>query len=224
MSSDAGDFDDTVDTQYESEFDLGGPLPVQARRALVTLLTSRYITHARNRSAWKGLVDYEEEIRQRLDEMFLDLVVDRETEVAFKRQQEGEDIPKVLRREKPLSRDASFVLIFLRRECAYADSGDGPTVITRDQIGEFLRTFGDDRGEDNSRFERRLDAAISALVRPLQLLTPDPDADYLFTISPVVIPLVGVDEIQRFEAAFRKGVEPETADVAVVGMEVEEAQ
>jgi hypothetical protein len=28
--------------------------------------------------------------------------------------------------------------------------------------------------------------------------------DYLFTVSPVVVPLVGVDEMRRLEAAFRK--------------------
>ena len=28
--------------------------------------------------------------------------------------------------------------------------------------------------------------------------------DYLFTISPVIVPLVGVDEMRRLEAAFRQ--------------------
>ena len=61
--------------------------------------------------------------------------------VAFKRQQDGDDIPRMLRREKALTRDASFVLIFLRREYAFADPDDGPVVISRDQISEFLRAY-----------------------------------------------------------------------------------
>jgi hypothetical protein len=32
--------------------------------------------------------------------------------------------------------------------------------------------------------------------------------DYLFTISPVVVPLVGVDEMSRFEAVFRQAASP----------------
>ena len=32
--------------------------------------------------------------------------------------------------------------------------------------------------------------------------------DYLFTISPVVVPLVGADEMHRFEAAFRQAAGP----------------
>ena len=31
--------------------------------------------------------------------------------------------------------------------------------------------------------------------------------DYLFTVSPVVVPLVGVDEMHRLEAAFRQAAD-----------------
>ena len=48
------------------------------------------------------------------------------------------------------------------------------------------------------------DSAINALVRPWQILEPDSAVGYLFTISPVVVPLVGVDEMRRLEAAFRQ--------------------
>lgn len=194
------------DADGESSHD-DGRLPEQARRAYIALLNSRYISRAKNRTAWEGLVAWEHELRARLDELYLDLVVDRDTEVAFKRQQDIEDVPRLLRREKALTRDASFVLLFLRRECAFADPADGPVVVTRDQIAEFLRAFQQEGDLDDARFARRVSAAIQALVKPLQLLTPDPAADYLLTVSPVVVPLVGPDEIQRLEAAFRDGAD-----------------
>ena len=155
--------------------------------------------------------------------MYLDLVVDHETEVAFKQQQEGDDVPRVLRREKALSRDASFVLIFLRREYAFTDPDDGPVMVTRDQIAEFLRPYREDGESDDARFSRRVDAAVSTLVRPWQILEPDPAVGYLFTVSSVVVPLVGPDEMHRFEAAFRKaadaagGVAKRTARPAIGG-------
>ena len=193
-------------------------LPEPARRALVSLLLHRYISRARHRVAWEGILTSENDLRARLDEIYLDLVVDHETEVAFKRQQEGDDIPWVLRREKALSRDASLVLIFLRREYAYADPDDGPVVVTRDQIAEFLRPYREDGDSDDARFSRRVDAAVSALVKPWQILEPDPAVDYLFTVSPVVVPLVGPDEMHRLEAAFRKAADAaggcETDDAA----------
>ena len=182
----------------------GDRLPEPARRALVSLLLNRYICRARHRVAWEGILTYENDLRARLDEMYLDLIVDHDAEVAFKRQQDGEDVPRVLRREKALTRDASFLLIFLRREYAFADPDDGPVVISRDQIGEFLRAYREDGDSDDARFSRQVDAAINALIKPWQILEPDPAVDYLFTISPVVVPLVGVDEMSRLEAAFRQ--------------------
>ena len=186
----------------------GTRLPEPGRRALVSLLMNRYVSKARHRSAWEGILTYENDLRDRLDEVYLDLIVDHEAEVAFKRQQDGDDVPRMLRREKALTRDASFVLIFLRREYAFADPDDGPVMITRDQIGEFLRAYREDGDGDDARFSRRVDAAINALIKPWQILEPDPAVDYLFTISPVVVPLVGVDEMSRFEAVFRQAASP----------------
>ena len=178
--------------------------PEPARRALVSLLMNRYVSSARNRAAWEGILASEADLRARLDEMYLDLIVDREAGVAFKRQQDGDDVPRVLRRDKPLTRDASLVLIFLRREYAFADLDDGPVMITRDQIAEFLRAYREDGDGDDARFSRRVDAAASALVSPWKILEPDPAVNGLFSISPVIVPLVGVDQMRGFEAAFQR--------------------
>jgi hypothetical protein len=184
----------------------GSHLPAAARRALATLLTNRFITRARNRSAWDALLAYENEIRERLADMFLLLVVDRDYEVAFKRQDPADDAPRLLRRDKPLHRDASLLLIHLRKEHMYADATDVPVVITRAQVAEFLRPFREDGDSDGAKFERRVDGAIRA-VDELKLLTQDPDADYLFTVSPAVVPLLGADEIMRFEQHFIRAAE-----------------
>ena len=208
-ADDAAGFVDDPGVEHEPQDDMAGDrLPEPARRALVSLLMNRYISRTRNRAAWEGTVAYESDVRASLDEIYLDLILDREAEVAFKRQQDGDDVPRMLRREKALTRDASFVLIFLRREYAFADPDDGPVVISRDQISEFLRAYREDGDSDDARFSRRVDAAINALIKPWQILEPDPAVDYLFTISPVVVPLVGVDEMHRFEAAFRQAAGP----------------
>lgn len=186
-------------------------LPDAARRAFVSALTQRYLTRTRHRAVWDALLTYEQEIRQRLDEMYLDLVLDVELEVAFTRQQDGEDIPRVLRRDKPLSRDASLLLHFLRLEYDLVDVGE-PVVVSRTQIEEFLRTFRQQGDTDGARFDRRVDAAINTLTTPLGLLQPDPEADYLFTVSPVIVPLIGVDETQRLEAAYRAATSTDSDD------------
>lgn len=179
----------------------GSRLPAAARRALATLLTNRFITRSRHRSAWDGLLTYELEIRERLMDQYMILVVDRDYEVAFKRQDPAEDAPKMLRRDKPLTRDASLLLIHLRKEHAYSDAADDSVMITRVQVSEFLRPFREDGDGDEAKFERRVEAAIRAVVE-LKLMTPDPDADYLYVISPAVVPLIGADEMMRMERYF----------------------
>ncbi|GAB3966984.1 DUF4194 domain-containing protein [Plantactinospora veratri] len=200
---DAPTTDDDEDAFEDDEADSpgGSRLPPAARRALTTLLNNRFITRARYRSAWDALLAYEDEIRERLADMYLLLIVDKDYEVAFKRQDPAEDAPKMLRRDKPLHRDASLLLIHLRKEHTYTDATDDPVTITRAQVAEFLRPFREDGDGDEARYERRVDAAIRA-VAELRLLTPDPDADYLFTISPAIVPLIGADEMMRMERYF----------------------
>jgi Domain of unknown function (DUF4194) len=207
-SDDAGNGGQVEDEHLDAA---GDRLPEPARRALVSLLMNRYVSRTRHRIVWDGIVTYENDLRGRLSEMYLDLIVDHEAEVAFKRQQDGDDIPRMLRREKALTRDASFVLIFLRREYAFADPDDGPVMITRDQIGEFLRAYREDGDGDDARFSRRVDAAINALIKHWQILEPDPAVDYLFTVSPVIVPLVGVDEMRRLEGAFSQAADRESS-------------
>lgn len=190
-----------LDEGDESDASSGSRLPGAARRALTTLLTNRFITRSRNRSAWDALLAYESEIRERLADMYLLLVIDKDYEVAFKRQDPADDAPILLRRDKPLSRDASLLLIHLRKEHTYTDATDDPVMITRAQVAEFLRPFREEADGDEARFDRRVDAAIRA-VTELKLLTPDPDADYLFTVSPAVVPLIGADEMTRLERYF----------------------
>jgi hypothetical protein len=192
---------DEYNLDDDSEGSGGSRLPAAARRALTTLLTNRYIIRSRNRSVWDALLLYENEIRERLADMYLLLVVDKDYEVAFKRQDPADDAPRLLRRDRPLHRDASLLLVHLRKEHTYTDAIDEPVMITRVQVAEFLRPFREEGDGDEARFDKRVDAAIRA-VADLKLLTPDPDAEYLFAVSPAVVPLIGADEMIRMERYF----------------------
>ena len=158
--------------------------------------------------------------------MFLELEVDRGYEVAFKRQVGGDDAPVLLRREKPLSRDASFLLIFLRREHAYADGDDDAVVVSRDQVAEFLGRFHDDTAHDEVRALRRVDAAIAAMVAR-DLLEPEPDDPSLFVVAPAIVPLVRPEQLRHFERLYLEaaGAEPEAgASAASAGAPGEPAE
>lgn len=186
-------------------------LPLAGRKALVTLLTHRFVSRARQQEAWAGLLAHEPEIRARLEEMFLVLVVDHDHEVAFKRQSGEDDVPVLLRREKPLSRDASLLMVFARREHAFTDGLDEAVVISKDSVAEFLGRYHDDSGSDEVRARRRVDAAIAALVAR-DLLTAEPDDPELFVVSPAIVSLMTADRLAHLERVYLEaaGVEGDT--------------
>jgi len=188
-------------------------LPVAARRALVTLLTSRFITRATHPEAWSGLVDYEDDVRARLEELFLTLTIDRDHEVAFKRQSAEDGTPVLLRREKPLSRDASLLLILLRQEHAYTDAADEAVTVSRDHIAEFLGRFQTDASHDEVRVDRRIRAAIAAMER-IGLLVPETDDPDLYVVSPAVVPLVTTTELAHLTRLFQEASGAELRDDA----------
>jgi len=192
-------------------------LPLAGRKALVTLLTHRFVSRARQQEAWAGLLAHEPEIRARLEELFLVLVVDHDHEVAFKRQSGEDDVPVLLRREKPLSRDASLLMVFARREHAFTDGLDEAVVISKDAVAEFLGRYHDDSGSDEVRARRRVDAAIAALVAR-DLLTAEPDDPELFVVSPAIVPLMTADRLAHLERVYLEaaGVEGDaTGEVEV---------
>ncbi|ROS54122.1 DUF4194 domain-containing protein [Frigoribacterium sp. PhB24] len=198
---DDGDAFDDGDADDVASSAASDALPPAGRKALVTLLTHRFVSRARQQEAWAGLLAYESEIRARLDEMFLVLVVDHDHEVAFKRQGGGDDVPVLLRREKPLSRDASLLMVFARREHAFTDGRDEAVVISKDAVAEFLGRYHDDSDSDEVRARRRVDAAIAALVAR-DLLTAEPDDAELFVVSPAIVPLMTADRLAHLERVY----------------------
>ncbi|QGF22855.1 DUF4194 domain-containing protein [Raineyella fluvialis] len=169
-------------------------LPDQARRALATLLTSRYITRSGHPAAWEGLIDNEPRIRARLADMFLDLVIDHEHDVAFKRQVDDPDAPIVLRREKPLGKDATLLLVHLRQLHAFTDAADAAVAITLNEATDFLARFRDPSDTDEAGFQRDVETALRGVER-LGLLRPDPDVPDTWVVSPAVVALVTPDRL-----------------------------
>lgn len=197
-----------------------GPAPGlehDARIALVTLMTQRFITRVKHPAAWDALLAFEDEIRERLDDLFLSLEIDRTYEVAFKRQVAGDGVPILLRRDRALSRDASLLLIHLRQEHAYNDALDDALAVSRDQVADFLNRFSAPGAHDQVQLDRRVDAAVRALEQ-YHLLEADPDAEDMLVVSPAVVPLVTPEVLMHLRDAYRDAVGPgpDTADTESV--------
>ena len=179
-----------------------GELPDVAKRALAMLLQRRFVTRAKNRGVWDTIMEYRDELAVQLANMFLDLEVDEFRGVVFKRQSRVEGALKVLK-EETIGREASFLLVHLRKEYALREGSDEAVVVQRSEIEEFLRPFlADATAANTKRFAGQVESAITS-VESIGLLSRRTDIDYLYDVSPAIVSLIGLDELQAFSAIYR---------------------
>ena len=208
---------DMVDDHSVSLFegDEGG-LEYAQRQALVALLKQRFISARTHPRDWQVLVEHERVLRSRLNDLFLDLQVDRGREVAWKRQAQGEGgsrFPTLLH-DTAWSREETLVLIHLRdRLRAGQAGGDARVYIDRDDLLEYVGGYRPAHATDESGDEKRARNAVSSIAKSgLLIATASEDR---FEISEAVEPLLPLELLQELLGALRQanGSEqaPETA-------------
>src|SRR6478736_9692803 len=145
------------------EGDEGG-LEYAQRHALVALLKQRFISARTHPRDWQVLVDDERLLRSRLNELFLDLQVDRVREVAWKRQaisETGGRFPTMLY-DAAWSREETLVLVHLRdRLRAGAASGDARVFVDREDVVRYVSSFRPSHATDVAGDEKRARNAIT---------------------------------------------------------------
>lgn len=194
-----------------------GRLDLAQRRALVTLLRGRYLSAADHPREWKTLLASEAVLRSRLNDLFLDLHIDRAYEVAFKRQahpEEGGRFPTLLR-DTAYTREETILLVFLRgRFRSERGNGRESVHVGREEMLGRIAQFRPAYSTDQSGDARKAEKAIESMTRSQILLrTDDPDR---FRIAPVIEVLLPLERLSELLEWFRtrSGEEPHTeADV-----------
>ena len=139
--------------------DAGG-LKLDARRALVQLLKGPVLDGMRMPVIWKALLESEDLIRSRLNDLFLDLVIDREL-FAFTRQADTDPVKApILLKRKPLNYIETYLFLFLRLRLSSAEGRGERAVIGLDEIREHLADIAG-RNRDAVGFERHLAGAVT---------------------------------------------------------------
>lgn len=182
-----------------------GLLDFALRRALVTLLKQRFISARTHPRDWEVLVEHEQVLRSRLNDLFLDLLVDREREVAWKRQASSETggrFPTLLH-DVPWSREETIVLVHLRdRLRAGHASGDLRVFVDREDIVEHVASFRPLHATDESGDEKRARNAVASIVKAGLLIGAVGDDRY--EISEAVEPLMPLELLQELLEALRR--------------------
>jgi hypothetical protein len=117
-----------------------GLLPEPARRALVQLLMGPSLDARRHSRLWPVLLQYQELIETRLSDLFLELILDVDHQVAFTRQADtGELEAPILLRRSPLTFLDSALLLYLRQLLVEADTRGEPALVSLGDMQEQLK-------------------------------------------------------------------------------------
>ncbi|WP_320151616.1 DUF4194 domain-containing protein [uncultured Tolumonas sp.] len=195
----------TVQTTANSLF-IGdsGELAMDTRRALVQLLAGPSLDGRRHPKLWSILVRDETTIRRRLAELFLELVIDRDVQVAFTRQADTGDleVPRLLRRAQLTFID-SILLLHLRQRLTQADSQGNRAVVSTDEIMEFITLYERAANTDRAGFVKRINASLEK-IKKHNILQKIRSSEDRFEISPTLKLLFSADEIQALTRLYQR--------------------
>ena len=181
-----------------------GEFPLDTRCALVQLLSGPSLDGRRHSRLWAVLMRDEITIRKFFCELFLELVIDYDLQVAFTRQAEtgDSDIPKLLRRAQLTFID-SVLLLYLRKLLAQAETHSERAVVSKDDIVEELKTYNKSGNTDKAGFDKRIHASIEK-IKKHNILQKIKGSDNRFEISPTLKLLFSAEEIQNLLNIYRQ--------------------
>ncbi|GAA3945939.1 DUF4194 domain-containing protein [Pseudoclavibacter caeni] len=176
-----------------------GTLAPDSRRALVTLLAGPYLSAANRRNQWLALLADERAIRSRLSDLFVELVIDHDAEVAFVRQVRSDEleVPTVLRSTRLNLIDTLMVLV-LRQ--LLLTSSERRVIVDADEVFEQLEVY---RGDTDERVWRsRTNASWGRMLNRLRVLHDVGEGRA--EISPVIRYLVDDDRVRALTEQYRE--------------------
>ena len=180
-----------------------GSLPLEARRALCQLLSGPTIDAERHSQMWPALLRYEPLLRSQLCELFLELVIDRETGVAFTRQADtGELETPVLLRTSPLTFIDSVLLLHLRQQLAEADAQGHRAVVEEAVLVDAMSVYEKNLSTDRAGFARRVASSIVKM-KENHVLEKLRGSEDRYAVSPALRLLFSAEDVQALAQIYR---------------------
>lgn len=192
----AGDEDGAESSLSMFESDASTLFPDQ-RRCLHALLKHRYLSAERHPEHWQVLLANAETIRGRLNELFFELFIDRDHQIAFKRQavsETGDPLPSLLR-DVSHTKEETIMMVYLRQRLfSQRQEGEDVVFVDRqtllDEVADQRPEHTTHRAMDQKRALKAVDGLASA---GLLLKTADPDR---FRISPIIEIIMPVEKLR----------------------------
>ncbi len=181
-----------------------GKLSLDARRALCQLLMGPSIDQQRHAKLWPALIRSESAIRSSLSDLFLELVLDRDSGVAFTRQADTAELDTpVLLRTSPLTFIDSVLLLYLRQQLAEAEARGNRAVVADAEMAEALAIYEKNLSTDRAGFNRRVAAAVQKM-KDTHILTRLAGQDDRHEVSPALKLLFSAEDVAALSAVYRQ--------------------
>jgi hypothetical protein len=179
-----------------------GRLRADSRRALVQLLRGPFLSAARHGHLWAALLNDEAEIRSRLADAYLELVIDAESQLAFAKNVSSpdSDAPKVMR-SHPLTFMDTAMLLHLRQQLLHSN-GSERVIVGKDEVADQLHVYRGADDSDPAGFAKRINGSWTKMIS-YGILASTTTEDR-FEVSPVLRLIFGADEIAAVQAEYRR--------------------
>ncbi len=170
-----------------------GHLREPSRRALVTLLRGPYLSAERQPQLWSAVLADEVAVRSALADLYLELVLDTDSGVAFVRNVEDEEAnaPRVVRTAQLTFMDTAM-LLHLRAALVRAPSGER-VIVGEGEVAEQLAVFRPATSTDAAGFAGRIRASWTKLSKYGLLQSTSTEGRW--EISPVLRLVFGPEQV-----------------------------
>lgn len=217
---DVDDLDDDEEGSSQALFPGDdGDLSLLERRALVALLKNQFLTSADNPTEWRTIREDTLTFKRLLNNMFLDLEINLQYEVAYKRQAAsesgGKEFPTLLR-DIAWGREDTILLAFLRhRYQSERAAGHDTVTVDRDDMVAHVASYRPATATNRSGDESRANNAVDNLIKAKVLArTNDTSRLRVSPVLPVLLPLPKLQALLEWLQT-SNGTDTVTADTAI---------
>jgi hypothetical protein len=190
-----------------TEQELESPAATYDLSAQVILLLKGVIYQEADAGLWNALLNLQARVRDYVEVLGLELVLDEAEGYAFlrsRRQADDEATPKLPRliARRPLSFPVSLLLALLRKKLAEFDAGGGDTrlVLSRDETVELVRVFLPESSNE-ARLIDQIETHLNKIVELgfLRKLKPDAGQTVAFEVRRILKAFVDAQWLADFD-------------------------
>lgn len=187
-----------------------GVLDAEVRRVLVRILQRRFLLAESSPAEWKLLLEHQQMIESRLNDLFVRLVVDHARGVAYKEQVRSDelDVP-ILLKDEAYSRAETLVLVYLRtvfqRETT---AGTASARVDVEEVEQTVLTYFSESDGTRASQQRAVRTAIARLDREGII---EEESEGRYRIGPLIEVVLSAEilrELQRWLDAQTKDAAP----------------